>query len=571
MPTHLLRLLAAATLPLAIALTAPAVADAGVYHVYSCKTPGGRIVPVDGWSLLQEGGAFSAPADGCAMGNGLGAALNGDFPQASGARLGWRYTVPAGLELTGFRLWRFFSTTSAAEQNATPYAYVSWPTQNYTPDARSQCVAGQGCSAQGTAGSPLSADDVVEFTGLDGNVRDVYVMAGCGGSAGCVDRNSSVPMAQAVVKAFEASLRDTTAPVASDVVGPLVANPIHTGTENLSFNATDTGAGVYRAVVELHRETTSTWEPISTQIVDDNGGDCMDINRESADPYEFSRRVPCKTQVGGSLTLDTTMIPNGAHELRIGLEDASGNRSTLLGPTTFKVSNAGSGGSSGPGTLGAPTNGAGASNEVRIVLDRRTRRVRRLRFGQRLRVVATIRNELGKPVPGAQVDVFQRAKLPKARYRIARRPLVSGRNGKVRWTVPAGTSRRLRLAYKANLLNTTYQATTDLPLAVTAATTLRRNHRSYRNGQTIRFSGKVRSKPIPKGGVLVDLQAYKRGTGWVTFATKRSRAKGRWTIKYKLVSTTQTVRYKFRARVRQDSGYPYSAGKTKAMSVLVRP
>ena len=566
---NLTRLLALLALPLGAVMASPSAADAGVYKVYSCKTPEGNIVPVDGWSLFQNGGASSAPYNTCNQGGGLDGSLNGDFAQAPGVRLGWRFTVPGEVEIDSFKLWRFFGTTSASEANATPFAYVSWPTSDFTPDARGECVASRGCTSAGGGASILGEADVMTYD-VGASVKDIYVLAGCGGSATCVDRNSSTPMARAIVKAFEARLRDSSAPVSSDVTGPLASNPVHTGQESLSYNASDTGAGVYRTVVELRREAASDWAPVDTQIVDRNGGDCADAVPSTPDPYEFVRRIPCKPQVGGSLALDTTKIPNGAHELRIALEDAAGNRSTLLGPMAFNVSNA-AGGASGVENLGVPTNGVGASNSVRIVVDRSTRKARKLRFGQKLKLVATIRNEQGAPVRGATVDVLQRIKLAGARFTVARTPLKAGNRGKIRWTVPAGASRQIRLAYRANLLNSSYQSITDLPLEVSAATTLRRNKRSYSNGQTIRFTGKVRSKPIPKGGVLIDLQAYKRGAGWVTFATKRSSQRGRWAIRYKLVATTATVRYRFRARVRQDSGYPYAAGKTKPMPVLVRP
>ena len=82
--------------------------------------------------------------------------------------------------------------------------------------------------------------------------------------------------------------------------------------------------------------------------------------------------------------------------------------------------------------------------------------------------------------------------------------------------------------------------------------------------------GRIRGGPLPAVGKLVQLQAYSRGR-WLTFATPRADGRtGRWFYRYRFTATRGTVRYRFRARIPQESGFPYAAGVSRPVSVLVK-
>ena len=90
------------------------------------------------------------------------------------------------------------------------------------------------------------------------------------------------------------------------------------------------------------------------------------------------------------------------------------------------------------------------------------------------------------------------------------------------------------------------------------------------NGEDIVLRGRVRGRPLPDVGKLVQLQAYSRGR-WLTFATPRADARtGRWSYRYRFTATRGTVRYRFRARVPTESGYPYTVGASGSAYVVVR-
>lgn len=119
-------------------------------------------------------------------------------------------------------------------------------------------------------------------------------------------------------------LEDTSNPqVAGLPSGSLVEDTILQGTEELTVNATDVGSGLYRVRVLLDDE------PLLEQPIDANGGRCVDAAPANTDPFEFIHRQPCKLSAGGTYRFDTTELPDGRANLKIQVEDASGNTTTL--------------------------------------------------------------------------------------------------------------------------------------------------------------------------------------------------------------------------------------------------
>jgi hypothetical protein len=74
---------------------------------------------------------------------------------------------------------------------------------------------------------------------------------------------------------------------------------------------------------------------------------------------------------------------------------------------------------------------------------------------------------------------------------------------------------------------------------------------------------------VPENGAVVELQA-KRETGWQTFGTTRARRSGRFRFRYQFSRTTGVQRYRLRARVPSQAGYPYAPGSSRPIKVTVR-
>jgi hypothetical protein len=89
-----------------------------------------------------------------------------------------------------------------------------------------------------------------------------------------------------------------------------------------------------------------------------------------------------------------------------------------------------------------------------------------------------------------------------------------------------------------------------------------------RNGSAVGFRGRLRGSPVPAGGKLVEMQAHFRGR-WRTFSTVRTDARGRWRFSYRFGATTGRVRYRFRAVVPREGGYPFETGRSRTVTVTV--
>jgi hypothetical protein len=141
---------------------------------------------------------------------------------------------------------------------------------------------------------------------------------------------------------------------------------------------------------------------------------------------------------------------------------------------------------------------------------------------------------------------------------------VTRRDGLFRARLPRGTSRRVRVTY-CGQDGGHYR---DLRLRAKPSVGLKSNRRGVRNGRSVVFSGRVRSKPIPRGGKLVELQAFFRGR-WRTFQTLHTRRQGTFRFRYWFGGTRGTVRYRFRAVAPREGGYPYTTGSSRRVTVRV--
>jgi len=130
----------------------------------------------------------------------------------------------------------------------------------------------------------------------------------------------------------------------------------------------------------------------------------------------------------------------------------------------------------------------------------------------------------------------------------------------------AARNTTLRIVYPGTA--TVLPSERSVSIRVRAASTMRASRRRVRNGGAVTFAGRVRTLPIPGAGKLVEIQAHFRGR-WRTFQTVRTAASGRWRFRYHFGGTRGRVRYRFRALVGTEGGYPYARGKSRTVRVTV--
>ena len=128
-----------------------------------------------------------------------------------------------------------------------------------------------------------------------------------------------------------------------------------------------------------------------------------------------------------------------------------------------------------------------------------------------------------------------------------------------------GPSRVLRFRYPGT--NLVRARTSEVDISVSAGATLRASRERVVNGGDVRFTGRVLGRHLPRTGKLVKLQAYSRGE-WRTFATPRAHPRtGRWSHSYRFTATRGTVRYRFRAEIPREAGFPYARGTSRPVTV----
>ena len=166
-----------------------------------------------------------------------------------------------------------------------------------------RCSPAEGCTQRGLADRRFAA---VNRVATSGPFRIALVC----------EEATCQPEAGQVVRLFGAriTLRDDATPrLTAPASGSLVTDPALTGSETITLSAADAGAGLYRVRASVDGT------PLATRTL------CADDG-----PHTFTTRRPCPTALGAhTLAFDTTAWPK-AGRLRIHLEDAGRNTTTVL-------------------------------------------------------------------------------------------------------------------------------------------------------------------------------------------------------------------------------------------------
>jgi hypothetical protein len=309
----------------------------------------------------------------------------------------------------------------------------------------------------------------------------------------------------------------------------------------IDVQASDPTSPLARSEVEVRRRGTTAWIDLPT----------------TSTPTGFSAR------------LDDEVLPDGTYELRARATDSAGNERSTYREASGKLA-----------VREVPTriDTRLIAGQIKFVKARRTRGGRRrtrrvivvrpeVPFGRTIPIRGRLTMGAGNAVANAAIEVWEQLRL---RGAVSQRVAVIGTDDSGRFTFKAlrGPSRLLRFRYPGTPI--IRARATEVDLRVKGSSTLAVNRRRVVNGEDIVLRGLVRGGPLPAVGKLVQLQAYSRGR-WLTFATPRAgRGSGRWAYRYRFTATRGTVRYRFRARIPQEAGFPYISGVSRSVGVLVR-
>ena len=207
--------------------------------------------------------------------------------------------------------------------------------------------------------------------------------------------------------------------------------------------------------------------------------------------------------------------------------------------------------------------GAKGKRRYRIVLIEKPRS----RYGRTILLRGRLTSPGGNPLVGRDV-VRARADASAAAPWRPIATLHTSRTGRFAFRALRGPSRTLRFSFNGS--DTIRGRTANVRLGVRAASSMSVDRHRVVNGEGVRFRGRLRGRPFPASGKLIEVQARARGR-WLTFGTTRAHARtGRWSLPYRFSATRGTVRYRFRVRIPKESGYPYETGTSRSVTVSVR-
>jgi hypothetical protein len=294
-------------------------------------------------------------------------------------------------------------------------------------------------------------------------------------------------------------------------------------------NATDRDSGVSKGEIEMRESGTLTWHGLATKL-------------------EGTQLVAY---------VDDERFRRGSYEFRARAQDQAGNEAS----TGNRVDGSAA-------TLRLP---ARIDTRLAVGLLRRTSGGKRRRFDRNvvaryrrvMRLSGVLVNADGQPIEGATVEALEEwphgTGLP---IGLA----TTGPNGRFRYVLRATRNRELLFRYAGS--RRIAAATAPFDLKVRAGSSIRVNRSTVRNGEGVLFTGRVVSRPLPRDGKLIEMQAHFRGR-WRTFSTLRTQPAGAWKFRYRFGATLGRVTYKFRARLPSEGGYPFISGRSRVVKVLV--
>lgn len=409
---------------------------------------------------------------------------------------------------------------------------VSWTNP---PESDRAPIVGVGYKLCPAAGGPCSQ---AEQAG-DGIARLPVQVAGAGEWTVSLWRRDAAGNADPATASVPVPLRYDPEPPQVGFDAPSASDPTR-----ITAQVTDKISGLAEGAIEISPAGSGTWHALDTQ-------------------KDGSRLVA---------RIDDASLPAGSYSLRATVRDQARNEAS----TTQRLDGQ-------PMTVTLPLRipsvmRAGVARQrvvkrvVRRGKKRRTiqRRVTVLepngtvRLGRRTQIAGQLTNRDGQGVAGAEVQVLASSVGgPEQLVGV----LSTDPAGNYAYTATGSTSRTLRFAYSGSSLILPVQSVVNL--VVPAESSLQVSRRRVLNGQTVRFTGRVRSLPIPVGGKLIQLEVLLSGR-WQTFRTARTDPSGRWALPYRFARTRGVQSYRFRARLPREAGYPFGPGTSKTLKVRVK-
>jgi hypothetical protein len=560
-------LLAAA---LAGALLPPATARAGTYDVYSCAF-GGKLYLNNAW--VADGGYAAAPNGtvdtqcGSGPDDVLSAALNPGITFG----LGWAgltFRPPPGATLSDFTVivrHRHVDDTSDGVSNNTAGLF------RYGEDffsgvgnLRAGDAATLGAEGHwwGNGASPTEVTRTIARRDSPSAMRQVdanrmILSSDCGDEPSCPMGAGDVQLEQ--ILGSRVTVDDPIVPSVTAVANGrgLLAPGLRAGDEPVTFSATD-NSGIRRAeivdVTDADNPQVVAAEDYDSATRTEAGTRC-DYTRPRPCPDLKDERIAASPAVGGRRTLVVRVADAGG-------ATAVSAPFVVVARGALNGINGGDGARMSAGFPARVYRGKGKKRHRVYVL----RSSRRVAFGKSATVRGILRNATGLPIGGADVRILVREDRLGASY-VDRGGVTTGADGRFRFTLPRGSSRLVRIGYRAYKGDAGFAARISAHLSVRARISVRGPRHVPPRGRAT-FTGRLVGTPFPPRGVTLDLQIFQPGRGWRVFGSARTRRDGRFVARYRF-NAAVSGRFTFRLRLRPNDAYPYARGFSRRVRVRV--
>lgn len=195
----------------------------------------------------------------------------------------------------------------------------------------------------------------------------------------------------------------------------------------------------------------------------------------------------------------------------------------------------------------------------RTVLEPRTT----VSFGTKVHLGGRLVNGAGHPLADAKVLVYSR---PKEGTEQLAGSVTTDANGRFSYAVEARASHSFRFAYPGTATILPIEDTATLLVKGTSTFTVK--PKRVQNGGSVTFTGRVKGRPLPEAGKLLELQV-RFTSGWQTFRTINTEADGTWRIPYLFDRTCGEQEFDFRAHLAGEAGWPLETGNSRTLTVRV--
>lgn len=513
-----LQLLAVGLATLAACLVGAANAHAGTYIIRNCNVPGYATAPITPWtaSLVPNVASFNT----CASGGGFGMIFPGPRVIVASAQPRFDLVEPDAIDLRRIRLWMTTRLSGTGQPliglafaiNASgPFAaYASYP-----PGASTLAV-------------PVDSDITDDATAYR-----LSLACGFGSQATDFDckATEAVPFE---VRGVEITLEENVIPAGSVNGGTLFTDGPVAGKRSVDYAVFDGQSGIKSVQVSIGSALVAT---------KDLSGSCT-----------YADFAACPKVDSDTLEVDTTQVTDGTQPVTFRVTDAADNHKTFQ-VQLINVDN----------VRDAPAGPTATGVDGEMELTARFSRSKRASMIIPFRRRVTVRGQLSaasKPVVGARIDVMQRSGTKEKR--VGKTTTRSDGTFTYRRSV-RGPTRTLRFLYSGEP-GSAGASSRILKLRVRASASLRVSLR----GRTLRFRGRVLSRPLPKKGKRIRLQGRTPGFAWATFAKRRTDRGGRFSGNYRLPVRRPGVRLQIRAWIPGERGYRYLSYRGGPRKLRVR-